>query len=151
MNQTKATMATLTCPDCGETSEREEVSRAADSFCERCDFPLFWAPAAAPLLANAERETDEALRRLPGAGGHRQRVSRACPACGEPNPGGRTDCLRCGALLDPPPPEPVELEPAPVVVVAPPPPPPARNRWFWPALVGGLVLVTIIILVLQFA
>lgn len=144
-------MVSLTCPECGEPAERDELSRHADSFCAGCDFPLFWAPAAVSLLSAGERETDEALRRLPGAGGHRQRVTRPCPACGEQNPMGRTDCLRCSALLDPPPPEPVVLEPAPVVVVAPPPAPEKKIRWFWPALAAGLVLVTIVILALQFA
>lgn len=144
------TMTTLTCPDCGDVSERETLTRSAADFCPVCDFPLFWAPAGVALLSGAERDGDDALRRLPGAGGHRQRVTRRCPDCGEQNPLGRTDCLRCSALLDPPEPEPVvlEAEPEPVpepVVVAPK----GQPRWFWPALIIGLVTVTVLILLLS--
>lgn len=141
-------MATLTCPECGELSERDEVTRSAECFCGACDYPLFWAPAAQALVPGSARVSDEALRRLPGVAGHHARVTRPCPGCGEQNPPTAATCLRCNALMDPPQPEPVVLTPvAPPPVVAPTPVPPRRRPvWFWPTLVVSLILVTVLIL-----
>lgn len=145
-------MATLSCPECATVANAEELARHADSFCTTCDYPLFWAPRAAGLLAGAGRTSDAALRRLPGVAGHTGRSVLTCPSCAEPNPTASVMCWRCEALLAPPPdPEPQILEP---VVLAPPvtaePPQPTRRwpRWFWAALAASLIAVSVIMVVL---
>lgn len=146
-------MATLSCPECGAVANVDELARHADSFCTTCDYPLFWAPQAAVLLAGADRSSDAALRRLPGVAGHTGRSVLNCPLCAEPNPTTSVTCWRCDALLAPPPePEPVILDPVVLAppVMAEPPQPVARRwpRWFWPVLVASLVVVSVAMLML---
>jgi hypothetical protein len=140
-------VATLSCPECGTVAHANELARHADSFCTTCDYPLFWAPQAALLLASAGKGSDAALRRLPGVAGHTGRPVLTCPSCAEPNPTASVNCWRCEALLAPPPaPEPVILEPAVLAppVMAEPPQPVARRwpRWFLPILAASLVVVS---------
>jgi ribosomal protein S27AE len=70
----------ITCPRCGTASQLAwPMRRSADEFCERCDYPLFWAPAF------ADRDVD--LR---------------CPRCDHPNPAGSVYCNRCGEQVEKP-------------------------------------------------
>lgn len=133
---------TVTCPDCGTSAEVTLTRRDAADFCSRCDFPLFWTPAAIQL---GDRDTDEStLRRLPGTAGRLTVASATCPHCHEANPLAATECGRCG--------RPMVIAPAPVVV-APPPPPPApppepepRSLW-WLWLLLGTTAVLLAVLV----
>ena len=143
-------MPTLTCPDCGTNHDLERVERSAECFCSECDIPLFWIPSVQLSLAAAVTGED-ALRRLPGAGGRQQVVDLVCQACGEHNPLGAQRCLRCDASLLPEPaavvlePAPPPLPPAPVVVV---PAPVKPMLWWWIGRAAGLTLVTLLVLLI---
>ncbi|MDH3754122.1 MAG: zinc finger Ran-binding domain-containing protein [Acidimicrobiia bacterium] len=93
-------MPVITCPQCGVNADLPQLNRTADEFCVKCDYPLFWAPAATATEQTTE-STDANLRRLPGTGGRRTIGSRSCPTCGENNPLTGTECIRCGNPLDP--------------------------------------------------
>ncbi len=146
-------MSLITCPDCGTLSEIEQLSREADEFCLECDYPLFWAPGAARALQGASVSSGEGLRRLPGAGGHRELGAPDCPTCGEYQALGTETCDRCGNPMVLPEPEP-EPEPQPVVYAPLPPAPvdpvPERNlEILWlVALVVVLSVVTAAVLFL---
>jgi hypothetical protein len=131
-------MADITCPDCGLVTTVPAIRRSADEFCTHCDYPLFWAPTAAPL-ATATGSSDATLRRLPGVGGRRLIGTDVCPHCGELNPMGTVDCIRCGLPLQPvAEPEP---EPEPPPPPAPPPPPePEPRSWWWLWLIAAVVV-----------
>ena len=107
-------MPDVVCPECGAVSHLVAIRRAAEEFCEACDFPLFWAPASVVLL---DEPAEAATRRLPAVGGRQTVGARVCPTCGELNPLAETYCARCGRALDPPttePPPPVLVEPLPL-------------------------------------
>lgn len=137
---------TLECPGCGLVREVDRFQRTAGEFCARCDYPLFFAPAATTrrtIGADERSDVERALRRLPGD--RHRLLTESCPACGERNPAGNVTCLRCGALLHPPavPPElaaadPVSTETTPVVV-------PLPRRVLDPALVAVLVIVVLVL------
>jgi hypothetical protein len=96
----------------------ESFKRSADEFCEWCDYPLFWAPAAVLETANSSA-SDGARRRLPSVGGHQSIGSRECRGCGELNALDATICWRCNIELDvPEAPRVIEVPDLP----APPPP-----------------------------
>lgn len=129
-------MADITCPECGLITTLPGIRRSADEFCRHCDYPLFWAPTALPVAAEAG-STEATLRRLPGVGGRRLIGTEVCHECGELNPMSETHCIRCGVDLHPAPPEP-EPEPLPPPLPPPPeaPPPEPRSRWWlWLILV----------------
>jgi hypothetical protein len=142
-------MAEITCPECGLITDLPAIRRSAEEFCQHCDYPLFWAPSAVPLVAGTTAN-DATLRRLPGAGGRMLIGTLVCPTCGELNPMSEVWCIRCGSPLHPLPPEP-EPEPPP-----PPPPPPPEPEpevrslwWVWVlvtvavGLIGGIGLLLI--------
>jgi hypothetical protein len=134
---------TITCPDCGDIAEFDALRREATEFCPSCDFPLFWARPDGPHLVSLD-SVDTSRRRLPGTAGRMTIGNRVCPACGEQNPFGITNCIRCDSLLDPPPPE-------PVIELPPPPPPvviiePQRNWWPW--ILGGVTAALLLILLI---
>lgn len=134
---------TVTCPDCGTTAEVTLTRRDAADFCSRCDFPLFWTPAAIQL---GDRDTDEAtLRRLPGTAGRLTVASAACPHCHEANPLAATECGRCGRPMVMAP-EPVAVAPPPPPAPAPPPEPEPRSLW-WLWLLLALTSVLAVALV----
>ena len=91
-------MADIVCPECGQVTTLTAIRRAADEFCPHCDYPLFWAPTALPLVAGSAA-SDATVRRLPGAGGRMMIGTLVCPACGELNPmsRGRLHPLRFAA------------------------------------------------------
>lgn len=138
-------MPDIPCPECGQVTHLVAVRRAADEFCQQCDFPLFWAPSAVPM-ATPGSSNMATLRRLPGAGGRQRVGSKVCPDCGELNPMAQTHCIRCTADLDPKPV--IEATPAPRLIVPPPPPIPKKKLWWpWPAVafVGTLQIVALLI------
>lgn len=143
-------MADIVCPECGQITTLTTIRKAADEFCPHCDYPLFWAPAAAPL-AMSTTPSDATLRRLPGAAGRLSIGTLVCPACGELNPMAETHCIRCGASLHPEPePEP-EPEPAPPPPPPPPPPPEPEPRslwWLWIVLTAVVGVVGAVLLIL---
>ena len=94
----RALMADIVCPECGLVTSLTAIRRAADEFCTHCDYPLFWAPTALPLVAGSA-PSDATLRRLPGAGGRLTIGTLVCPQCGELNPMTETLCIRDGCLL----------------------------------------------------
>ena len=108
-------MAEIVCPECGLVTSLTAIRRNADEFCKHCDYPLFSAPTALPLVAGATA-SDATLRRLPGAGGRMMIGTLVCPACGELNPMSEVWCIRCSSPLHPVPEEPL-----------PEPPPPAAS------------------------
>ncbi|MDH4145762.1 MAG: hypothetical protein OEY23_11425 [Acidimicrobiia bacterium] len=142
-------MPTVSCPECGTNRDFALLAKLAEEFCERCDYPLFWAPS--PLVgarSGAGDGVDEALRRLPGVGGHRQIVTRACPSCGEQNERRAERCCRCGELMDPPAPAPM-----PPLVVAPPPAPepePEPDRrsaaLLWTVILTAILLISAVVI-----
>lgn len=135
---------TITCPECGQVTEFDGMRREATEFCSNCDYPLFWARPDGPQLVTVE-SSDTTRRRLPGTAGRMVIGHRLCPECGEQNPMGNTNCIRCNALLDPPPPE-------PVVVIVPPPPPPVviieEKRNWWPWILGGITAALLLVLLI---
>lgn len=137
----------ITCPECGASATVELTRRDALDFCQRCDFPLFWARnqvvSSEPIDSN-----DDALRRLPGTLGRVVIASVPCPHCNEPNLPTSTLCVRCGLSMqgDAPPSPP---RPQPV-----PPPEPwmepleddPDHGWAWLLVVLTLLLVAGIVL-----
>jgi hypothetical protein len=142
-------MAEIVCPECGQITSLTAIRRAADEFCPHCDFPLFWAPAAAPLVAGSSAN-DATLRRLPGAGGRQMIGTLVCPTCGELNPMSETWCIRCGSPLHPLP----EPEPEPEPEPPPPPPPPEPEPeprswwWLWVVLTAVIGVIGVVLLIL---
>ncbi len=132
---------TITCPECGTITTFDQIQRDSTEFCQRCDYPLFWARPDGPALVSTS-DIDVSRRRLPGTGGRLVVGSRPCPECGEQNPLNGVYCIRCSALLDPlpvpePPPPPAPLPPPP------PPPEPVRNWWPWIVLGVGVVILLV--------
>jgi hypothetical protein len=144
-------MPDIVCPECSHITSLVAVRRAAEEFCEHCDYPLFWAPSAVPM-ASPGSSNAATMRRLPGAAGRRQIGTRVCPSCGELNQHKVTHCVRCTSELDPkpvvepPPPPPVvrvlEPEPEPVPV-------PKRPWWIW-LLVTAMVAAETAIVIIAF-
>ncbi len=136
---------TVTCPECGTTSDVTLTRREAADFCPRCDFPLFWTPATIQL---GDQETaGETLRRLPGTAGRTTVAAVPCPHCSEANPIAALTCVRCGLPMAAPPP-PVHVAPPPLP--APVPVPVKRTPWWvWVAL--ALTAVVLAALVAWFA
>lgn len=124
----------IECPGCQVPTDLDRAEARAESFCPRCDYPLFWAVdeehAVVERAGNGADQLDPTLRRRPGSAGRRA-PGEPCRACGELNLRRAVFCIRCGTELHPPPPAPPEPEPAPAppvpapVVVAEPP----RARW----------------------
>jgi hypothetical protein len=138
-------MADIICPECGLVSSLPSIRRASTEFCAHCDFPLFWAPTAAPM-AMESTSSDTTLRRLPGAGGRQMIGTRVCPVCGELNSIAEQFCTRCSSDMDPLP----EIVPEPVEEIPPPPPPapvPQKRNWI-PWIVFALVTVVVIVVVI---
>jgi hypothetical protein len=141
-------VAEIVCPECGLVTSLTAIRRAADEFCAHCDYPLFWAPTALPLVTGATA-SDATVRRLPGAGGRMMIGTLVCPACGELNPMSEIDCIRCGSPLHP-----VVAEPEPEP--PPPPPPPAPEPlpeprswwWLWVLLTGIVGVIGAVLLIL---
>lgn len=142
-------MPEITCPECGTEQNLVAIRRGADEFCPHCDFPLFWAATAMHTMQRGG-SNDETLRRLPGAGGRRRIGSKICPECGELNPVGNVNCLRCGEELDPRVPEveaPVIIAPAakpiPVFIETP-----TIMPWwvwlFWATVVTSVVVAFVV-------
>lgn len=142
-------MPDIVCPECGQATSFVAIRRAADEFCPKCDYPLFWAPSAIPMATPGSTNL-ATLRRLPGAGGRQRVGSKVCPECGELSPLTETHCIRCGADLDPKPAPPPEPAPIREVVVPPPPPPavPKRPWWIVPALVVSSIVLLICLIAL---
>jgi hypothetical protein len=140
-------MADVACPGCGTVTRLDTIARTADEFCPKCDFPLFWAPAAMAAPGVDGGPLDASLRRLPGTAGRTMVATIVCPTCAEPNPVRNQLCLRCGGVLRPlPEPEPAPLPPPPpphVQVLPPPPPPPKRVVWPWVLVVLVLLLAAV--------
>lgn len=146
VTETSSARREVTCPECGTVATIAVNRREAEDFCRRCDFPLFWTPAAI-VMDTSSGPSSDALRRLPGTAG-RVTVGRlACPHCAEMNPVTETHCLRCQGDLHPP------LPPAPTAPVALPPPPAPEPEpvtktpwWVWAGI--ALTLAVFIALVL---
>ena len=141
----------VVCPSCGTEAHLEGVTRSADEFCRKCDYPLFWAPAPTTIASLEEDGTAEAtLRRLPGSSGRRAVASVPCPTCSELNAPTSLVCIRCGGpmVLAEPDPEPEpEPEPDPEPELVPIPDERSNLLW-WIALGVGLVLVTVLVIAL---
>jgi len=137
----------ITCPECSAAAMVEFTRRDALDFCQRCDFPLFWARDQV-VIGDPIDSNDDALRRLPGTLGRVVIASVPCPHCNEPNLPTATLCVRCGLTLQasapPAPPRPRQ---------APLPEPPmepledAQSRWWiWLVVLLTLLLVAGIVL-----
>jgi hypothetical protein len=138
----------VTCPECGATQDVQLNRRDAVDFCERCDFPLFWAPQRVTRDRDGSAEA-ESLRRLPGTVGRRTLASVQCPHCAEPNTVSAVVCVRCERSMHP-----VQPPPPPLVAAPPPPEPvvvePPRETpwWVWLLVALGAVGVAILFLAL---
>lgn len=88
----------ITCPECSASAMVEFTRRDALDFCQRCDFPLFWARDQV-VISDPVDSNDDALRRLPGTLGRVVIASAPCPHCNEPNLPTATLCVRCGLSL----------------------------------------------------
>ncbi|HST48328.1 hypothetical protein [Jatrophihabitans sp.] len=137
----------ITCPDCGASAMVELTRRDALDFCQRCDFPLFWARDQV-VIGDPVDSNDDALRRLPGTLGRVVIASLPCPHCNEPNLPTASLCVRCGlsmqASAPPPPPRPV-----PVLLPEPPMEPledEPHHWWIWLLVLLTLLLVAGIVL-----
>jgi hypothetical protein len=138
-------MPDIECPGCGTVTRLDTIGRTADEFCPKCDYPLFWAPAALAAPAIEGGPLDTSLRRLPGTAGRTMVATIVCPTCAEPNPVRNELCHRCRGILRPEPePEPAPAPPPPppqLYVPPPPPPPPPPKRLIWPWVLLVLLLM----------
>ena len=142
--------ASITCPECGASAMVEVTRRDALDFCQRCDFPLFWARDQV-VLGEPIDSNGDALRRLPGTLGRVAIASVPCPHCNEPNLPTATLCVRCGLTMQasrpPAPPRPRQA-PLPEPAMAPLEDEPNR-WWIWllvlltMLLVAGIVLLAV--------
>lgn len=136
----------ITCPECSAPAMVELTRRDAVDFCQRCDFPLFWARDQV-VLGDPIDSNDDALRRLPGTLGRVVIASVPCPHCNEPNLPTASLCVRCGLTMQAsappaPPPRPVML-PEPEMAPLEDEP---RRWWIWLLVVLTVLLVAGIIL-----
>jgi hypothetical protein len=136
----------ITCPECGASAMVELTRRDALDFCQRCDFPLFWARDQV-VIGNPVDSNDDALRRLPGTLGRVVIASVPCPHCNEPNLPTATLCVRCGLGMQasaPPPPRPIAVQlPEPPMEPLEDEP---RHWWSWLLVLLTLLLVAGIVL-----
>ena len=149
--ETQGARREVVCPECGTTATITVNRREAEDFCRRCDFPLFWTPAAI-VLDTSSGPASDALRRLPGTAGRVTVGKLACPHCQESNPVTNTHCVRCQGdlhpVLPPPPPAPVAL-PAPVEPEEPEPED-GLPWWVWAGISLTLALaIALLIYVLR--
>lgn len=140
----------VVCPECGTTATITVNRREAEDFCRRCDFPLFWTPAAI-VLDTSSGPSSDALRRLPGTAGRVTVGKLDCPHCRESNPVTESHCLRCQGdlhpVIAPPPAAPVALPPPPAPEPAPEPDP-VTPWWVWAGI--ALTVLLAIALVIYF-
>jgi len=106
------------CPQCGLPGTVVGGRRSADDFCQRCDFPLFWAGDRVER-ALVDEGVEDSLRRSPGTVGSAALASTPCPGCAELNVPSASRCVRCGSGMTPPPPV-VHVPPAPEPFTLPP-------------------------------
>lgn len=143
-------MDSVTCPECGTRAGVTINRRESADFCQTCDFPLFWTPAAI-VRDRANRTAEESLRRLPGQRGRASVASMPCPHCSELNAITAQVCVRCGLPMRIVAPAPVfELPPppAPAPVVLPPEPEPGVSWWVWALLaLGAALLIALVVLI----
>ncbi|MEI5671628.1 MULTISPECIES: hypothetical protein [unclassified Nocardioides] len=146
--ETKGARREVVCPECGTVATITVNRREAEDFCRRCDFPLFWTPAAI-VLDTSSGPSSDALRRLPGTAGRVTVGKLDCPHCRESNPVTETHCLRCQGDLHPVlPPAPL---PPPVLAPPPEPEPVPEKSTPWLLYVGiGLTVLLAIALILYF-
>ena len=130
-------MNTVLCPQCGEENSDPEGTRSSNAVCVACDYPLFFARG---VVERGPNDTDLARERLPGVAGVAKRAWIPCPDCGELNPRGATNCLRCGAILAIPEPEVVQAPQGNVVIREVLVQGDVRKRW--PLFVLGLCVGT---------
>jgi|GEM_PF-310729 len=137
----------ITCPDCGASSMVELTRRDALDFCQRCDFPLFWARDQV-VIGEPLDSNDDALRRLPGTLGRVTIASAQCPHCNEPNLPTATLCVRCGLSLQAgAPPAPPQPRPMALPEPAMEPLEDDQHRWWiWLLVLLTLLLVAGIVL-----
>jgi hypothetical protein len=144
-----STRELVTCPECGATQDVQLNRRDAVDFCQRCDFPLFWAPQQPTRDRETGAET-ESLRRLPGTVGRSTLASVPCPHCFELNTVSAVVCVRCERSMHP-------VEPAPPPPALPPPPPepvyvePERATpwWVWLVVAFGAGAIAMVVLTLS--
>jgi len=137
----------ISCPECSAPATVELTRRDALDFCQRCDFPLFWARDQV-VIGDPLDSNDDALRRLPGTLGRVVIASVPCPHCNEPNLPTATLCVRCGLTMQAgPAPAPPRLRPValPEPSMAPLEDEPHR-WWIWLVVLLTLLLVAGIIL-----
>jgi hypothetical protein len=136
----------ITCPECSASAMVDPTRRDALDFCQRCDFPLFWARDQL-VFSQPMDSSDDALRRLPGTLGRVVIASLPCPHCNEPNLPTATVCVRCGLSMQadaapaPPRPQPVPL-PEPLAPLEDEP----HRWWIWLLVLLTLLLVAGIVL-----
>ena len=139
----------VTCPECGATQDVQLNRRDAVDFCQRCDFPLFWAPQRPTRDRETGGET-ESLRRLPGTVGRTTLASVPCPHCFELNTVSAVVCVRCEQSMHP-------IEPPPPPPAAPPPlppepvyeePEPVTPWWVWVLVAFSAGAVAMVVLTL---
>ncbi|WP_244930179.1 hypothetical protein [Nocardioides sp. W7] len=147
--ETKGARREVICPECGTSATITINRREAEDFCRRCDFPLFWTPAAI-VLDTSSGPASDALRRLPGTAGRVTVGKLDCPHCRESNPVTETHCLRCQGDLHPV----FAAPPAPPVLAPPPDPEPEPDPvqrtpwWVWAGIALTLVLAIALIVYL---
>lgn len=136
----------ITCPECSAPAMVDPTRRDALDFCQRCDFPLFWARDQV-VFSQPLDSSDDALRRLPGTLGRVVIASVSCPHCNEPNLPTASVCVRCGlSMLAGAPPAPPQPRAAPLPEPMVPVEDEPRRWWIWLIVVVTLLLVAGIIL-----
>jgi hypothetical protein len=151
-SETQGARREVVCPECGTTATITVNRREAEDFCRRCDFPLFWTPAAI-VLDTSSGPSSDALRRLPGTAGRVTVGKLDCPHCRESNPVTETHCLRCQGdlhpVIAPPPAPPVALPPPPAPEPAPEPDP-VTPWWVWAVIaLTALLAIALVIYFIQ--
>lgn len=101
-------MIVLTCPRCNRPQEADIDSRPAESFCADCDYPLFFAPPGAVVVAPAPppEPTPTPVPAVPAVAEPEVQpeptngLHTVCPHCGAENPPFTVVCRQCAKPVD---------------------------------------------------
>jgi len=94
-------MPVVVCPYCrnDKQSVADPPTYGDEEFCDRCDYPLFWAPRDASASLAVAGGPPQAAYRSPGVEGRSTDDAVICKNCLEPNVPSNPFCVRCSKDL----------------------------------------------------